>query len=93
MTPLPDGSLSSKMKAPKNAIPAKNIDSIAALQQFHQHMEHLLSLLQLVEKADLNHLRIYNFFIASYSFKNGRYDFVFYCTLKQTFFTNKEIAS
>lgn len=58
MKPLHDGSLPSKMKAPKNAIPAKNIDSIATLQQFNQHIEHLLSLLQLAEKADLNHFRI-----------------------------------
>lgn len=58
MKPLPDGSLSSKMKAPKNALPAKNIDPIASLQEFQQHIEHVLSLLQLAEKADLNHLRI-----------------------------------
>jgi DinB superfamily len=58
MKPAENKTLSKKMKAPKNAIPAATSDAEAILTECLQHQHHLLNLLQIAKMANLNYIRI-----------------------------------
>ena len=58
MRPKPDGRLKSKMKAPKNAMPAAAPDARAILAEFIDQQEHMLRLLDMATSVDLNQVRI-----------------------------------
>ena len=52
MKPSPEGTISSKMKAPKNAIPASVLNPELVISQFSSHLSHLLYLLENATYAD-----------------------------------------
>lgn len=58
MKPSPEGTISSKMKAPKNAIPASVLNPELVISQFSSHLSHLLYLLENATYADLNKGRV-----------------------------------
>jgi len=58
MRPKPGGQLKSKMKAPKNAVPAANPDPRAMLAEFIDQQETLLKLLSAATAVNLNQVRI-----------------------------------
>ncbi len=58
MLPKPDGKLKSKMKAPKNAVPATNPDARAMLAEFIDQQETMLKLLHAAASVNLNQIRI-----------------------------------
>jgi uncharacterized damage-inducible protein DinB len=58
MKPGKNKTLSKKMKAPKNAVPAAMPDAEAMLAEYLQHQHHLLILLQIAKNANLNYIRI-----------------------------------
>ena len=58
MQPQPDGSLKSKMKAPKNAVPAPQPDAHAMLAEFIDQQETMLRLLNDAAEVNLNTLRV-----------------------------------
>lgn len=58
MQPQPDGALKSKMKAPKNAIPAAQPDAQAMLAEFIDQQETMLRLLNDAWEVNLNTLRV-----------------------------------
>jgi DinB superfamily len=58
MLPQPDGQLKSKMKAPKNAIPAAQPDARAMLAEFIEQQETLLALIDAAAMVNLNTLRV-----------------------------------
>ncbi|HOY07011.1 MAG TPA: DinB family protein [Saprospiraceae bacterium] len=58
MQPQRDGSLKSKMKAPKNAVPAAQPDGRAMLAEFIDQQETMLRLLDEASEVNLNTLRV-----------------------------------
>ena len=58
MQPLPDNTISKKMKAPKNAIPAQQPDVLQMLHEFTAHQHQLLQILQIARTANLETIRI-----------------------------------
>lgn len=58
MQPKPDGALKSKMKAPKNAVPAPQPDAQAMLAEFIDQQETMLRLLRDAGEVNLNTLRV-----------------------------------
>lgn len=54
MRPATESKVGKKMKAPKNAIPAAQPDSKAMLQEFLQHQNHLLNLLEIAKSISLD---------------------------------------
>ncbi len=58
MNPLPDGTIASKMKAPKNAIPATVLNPDLVISQFSAHLSHLHYILENAVFADLNKGRV-----------------------------------
>jgi len=58
MLPKADGALKSKMKAPKNAVPAAQPDPQAMLAEFIDQQETMLRLLRQAESVNLNTLRV-----------------------------------
>jgi uncharacterized damage-inducible protein DinB len=58
MQPLPDHTISKKIKAPKNAVPTKQPDAQQMLNEFTAHQHQLLQILQIARTADLEHIRI-----------------------------------
>jgi DinB superfamily len=58
MLPKENGTLSSKMKTPKNAMPPQNVDTVAVIAEFISHQEELLRLLDLAHHVSLAKPRI-----------------------------------
>lgn len=58
MQPQPGGALKSKMKAPKNAVPAVQPDAQAMLAEFIDQQETMLRLLNEAAEVNLNTLRV-----------------------------------
>lgn len=58
MRPKPDGALKSKMKSPKNAVPAASPDPRAMLAEFIDQQETLIKLLAAAAEIDLERVRI-----------------------------------
>ncbi|MBK7938259.1 MAG: DinB family protein [Lewinellaceae bacterium] len=58
MRPKPDGYLKSKMKSPKNAVPAQHPDPRAMLAEFIDQQETMLKLLDAAASVNLNRVRI-----------------------------------
>ncbi len=58
MQPKLDGSIASKMEAPKNAIPATILNAEKVLNEFSIHLTHLNCLLDLAMNADINNTRV-----------------------------------
>ncbi len=58
MRPQADGSLSSKMKSPKNAVPAAAPDARAELAEFIDQQEKMLQLLDAAAAVNLHHVRV-----------------------------------
>lgn len=58
MKPSPDGTIATKMKAPKNAVPATVLNPDLVISQFSAHLSHLHYLLQNAVFADLNKGRV-----------------------------------
>jgi hypothetical protein len=58
MLPKENGTLSSKMSAPKNATPPKKVDTTAAIAEFISHQEELLRLLEVAHHVSLAKPRI-----------------------------------
>lgn len=58
MLPGENNTVTKKMKAPKNAIPASQPDAEAHLQEFLHHQHHLLNLLEIARDANLAAIRI-----------------------------------
>ena len=58
MKPAADGSIPKKMKSPKNAIPSRQPDALAMLDEFISHQHHLLNLLQIAKTANLQKIRV-----------------------------------
>ena len=58
MRPKPGGALKSKMKSPKNAIPAPSPDPQAMLAEFIDQQETLIKLLAAAAETDLERVRI-----------------------------------
>lgn len=58
MKPSPDGIIATKMKAPKNAVPATVLNPDLVISQFSAHLSHLHYLLQNAVFADLNKGRV-----------------------------------
>ena len=58
MLPQADGTLKSLMKSPKNAIPAPQPDPRAALAEFIEQQETLLTLLEAAAAVNINALRV-----------------------------------
>jgi len=58
MAPKADGQVKSKMKSPKNAIPAKTLDGKKELETFITYQHQLLNVLEIAKKVNLNKLRI-----------------------------------
>lgn len=58
MKPSPNGTIASKMKAPKNAIPATVLNPDLVVNQFSAHLTHLHYLLENAIHADLNKGRV-----------------------------------
>lgn len=58
MLPGKENTITNKMKAPKNAIPASQPDAVAQVEEFRQHQYHLLNLLEIARNANLSSIRI-----------------------------------
>jgi DinB superfamily len=58
MLPKENGTLPSKMKAPKKAIPPQSIDTVAVIAEYISHQEELLRLLDLTHHISLAKPRI-----------------------------------
>ncbi len=58
MQPKPDGSLSMRMQAPKNARPDTNLDAARVMQEFISNQHQLLLLLQQADRVNLQRLRV-----------------------------------
>ena len=58
MAPQANGSLKSKMKAPKNAVPSEAPDPRAVLAEFIDHQETLLKLLEQAASVNIGRLRV-----------------------------------
>lgn len=58
MQPKLDGSIASKMEAPKNAIPATILNAEKVLNEFSTHLAHISCLLDLAMNADINNTRV-----------------------------------
>lgn len=58
MLPQPDGSLKSKMKAPKEAVPSAAPDPVAMLAEFIEQQERTLQLLEAARSVNLNTVRV-----------------------------------
>ncbi len=58
MAPKADGQVKSKMKSPKNAIPAETLDGKKELETFIAYQHQLLNVLEIAKKVNLNKLRI-----------------------------------
>lgn len=58
MKPKADHTIGKKMKAPQNAIPDTRVDAKTVLEEFVTHQHHLLNLLQIAKKANLEYTRI-----------------------------------
>jgi hypothetical protein len=58
MQPNEAGGITKKMKATKSAIPSSRPDGIKMQEEFIAHQHHLLNLLQIAKKANLNHIRV-----------------------------------
>lgn len=71
MQPKSDGSLASKMKSPKNAIPATILNAEKVLNEFSTHLAHLNSLLDLVKTADISNTRVVTSLSSWVSLKTG----------------------
>lgn len=71
MQPKLDGSLASKMQAPKNAIPATILNAELVLNEFSAHLVHLNRLLDLAINADINNTRVVTSLSSWISLKTG----------------------
>lgn len=71
MKPKLDGSLASKMEAPKNAIPATILNAELVLNEFSAHLVHLNRLLDLAINADINNTRVVTSLSSWISLKTG----------------------
>jgi hypothetical protein len=71
MQPKLDGSLASKMQAPKNAIPATILNAELVIKEFTSHLIHLKSLLELANNADINNTRVVTSLSSWVSLKTG----------------------
>lgn len=71
MQPKLDGSLASKMEAPKNAIPATILNAELVLNEFSTHLVHLNRLLDLAINADINNTRVVTSISSWISLKTG----------------------
>lgn len=58
MKPREDNTISKRMKAPKNAIPSAQPDAKVVLEEFINHQHHLLNLLQIAKRANLDYISI-----------------------------------
>jgi uncharacterized damage-inducible protein DinB len=58
MKPAENKTITKKMKAPKNAVPAAMPDAEAMLTECLHHQHHLLNLLQIAQNVNLNYIRI-----------------------------------
>ena len=58
MLPQPDGSLKSKMKSPKGAVPSAAPDPVATLAEFIEQQERTLQLLEAARSVNLNAVRV-----------------------------------
>jgi DinB superfamily len=58
MKPAENKTITKKMKAPKNAVPAAIPDTEAMLAECLQHQHHLLNLLQIAKNVNMNYIRI-----------------------------------
>jgi len=71
MQPKPDGSLASKMEAPKNAIPATILNAEKVLNEFSSHLAHLNSLIKMASNTDLSNTRVVTSLSSLVSLKTG----------------------
>ncbi len=71
MQPKLDGSLASKMEAPKNAIPATILNAELVLNEFSTHLVHLNRLLGLAINADISNTRVVTSLSSWVSLKTG----------------------
>ncbi|HLD54160.1 MAG TPA: DinB family protein [Sediminibacterium sp.] len=71
MQPKLNGSLASKMEAPKNAIPATILNAELVLNEFSAHLVHLNRLLDLAINADINNTRVVTSLSSWISLKTG----------------------
>jgi hypothetical protein len=69
--PKPDGNLTSKMVAPKNAIPATILNSEKVLNEFSTHLAHLSNLLYLAMNTDISNTRVVTSLSSWVSLKTG----------------------
>jgi uncharacterized damage-inducible protein DinB len=58
MKPNAEKRITKKMKAPKNAVPSPESDGASMLEEFVNHQHHLLNLLQIAKKVNLDYNRI-----------------------------------
>ena len=58
MLPQPDGSLKTKMKSPKEAVPSDAPDPVATLAEFIEQQERMLQLLEAARLVNLNTVRV-----------------------------------
>lgn len=58
MQPTANNSIAKKMKAPKNATPSHSPDVAKELEEFIHHQHHLLNILNIARKADLNKIKV-----------------------------------
>ncbi len=71
MQPQSDGSITKKMKSPKNAIPASALNVEEVLAEFEQHLHHLKSILQMAHKVDLVHTSVITSLASFIRLKSG----------------------
>ncbi len=58
MKPNESNTISKKMKAPKNAIPSAQPNIKVVLEEFIHHQHHLINLLQIAKRANLDYISI-----------------------------------
>jgi hypothetical protein len=58
MLPNTEGSLKSKMKAPKNAVPSEELNSAAVIAEFIEQQEELLQLIEQARAVNIGSIRI-----------------------------------
>jgi hypothetical protein len=58
MAPKADGQVKSKMKSPKNAVPADNLNAKQELETFIAYQHQFLNALEIAKKTDLSSARI-----------------------------------
>jgi hypothetical protein len=58
MQPADNGTVKKKMKAPKNALPARQPNATAMLEEYIHHQHQLLNLLQIAKTANLDYIKI-----------------------------------